>query len=117
MPTVRELHDKAMELAQDAVVARHEARMADYKHLCGEAYQYERQAADMLPPEAVREPSRGILYRSAAWLAHNAERYQEAFDTAQEGAKGQVPAWLQAELAEVINASWEKLHGVDGQPF
>ena len=106
MATVRELHDKAMALAMDATIARHEARHEDYKRLCAEAYQYERQAADML----LREQSRGILYRSAAWLAHNAGMYQEAFDTAQEGARNKVPAWLMAELAEVINAAWSELH-------
>lgn len=106
--TVRSLHDRAMELAMEAVVERHEGNDGRYKSLCEEAYQFERQAADLLPRESAGI-SRGILYRSAAWLAHNAGRYQEAFDTAQEGVAGQPQAWLMAELAEVINAAWDAL--------
>lgn len=107
-PTVRSLHDKAMDLATTGFVQRHEGRDDEYKRLCGEAFEFERQAADLVPFDSVGF-TRGILYRSAAWLAHNAGRYQEAFDAAQEGLRAPVAAWLQAELAEVSNAAWSAL--------
>lgn len=98
-----------MELATDAYLKRHNGDDEEYRRLCREAFELERRAADLVPDGVGNQPTHGVLCRSAAWLAHNAGRHQEAFDTAHEGVAGKPPAWLQAELAEVINVARDAL--------
>jgi hypothetical protein len=62
-----ELHRAAMELADRALVAKLENRRADARRLLREAFDKERQAA--VEVQVGLEPTRSILYRSAASLA------------------------------------------------
>jgi len=86
MTTVRELHDKAMFLAQLAVVARDrdkdEARARD---LARRAYELERQAAELVPVTKESEPTRSVLYRSAASLAYQCREFEAALELVAEG--------------------------------
>lgn len=95
---VRDLHDQAMELAQLALVARHTGDPQRAAALAGQAYPLEAQAADGVPDDAATEPTRGILYRSAAWLALDAGQPEEAIRLAERGLAGHPPAEIAAEL-------------------
>lgn len=104
MITVRELHNQAMELVENILVKRH--RGEDFQADAAQAFDLERQAAQMIPLGAERaEPSRSILYRSAAWLAVNAGRYTEAVECAEEGLKGVVHSDVKRELEDVLEAA------------
>ena len=59
----------------------------------------ERRAASL----ADREPSRGALYLSAAWLARECGDLVEARRLAVEGLEGTLPRWLREELEEVLD--------------
>ncbi len=60
MKTVRELHDKAIELAQLALVARQSGDLEQAESLSYEAYENEVQAADLVPEGQPSEPTRSI---------------------------------------------------------
>jgi hypothetical protein len=70
MSTVRELHDKAMHLAQLALLARQQGKLEEAKDLARQACVLETKAADMIPEDEDSEPTRSILYQSAASLDH-----------------------------------------------
>ena len=102
MRTVRSLHDEAMALAQLALVARHSGGQERAVALAREAFGFEAQAADLVPAGVDSEPTRSILYRSAAWLALDAKLPDEAVRLAERGLAGSPPASIAAELNEVL---------------
>lgn len=70
LKTVRELHDRAMALAQLALVARHHGLLKQAQILTYRAVEHEFRAANLVPEDQSSEPTRSILYRSAASLAY-----------------------------------------------
>jgi len=69
MPTVFELHQQAMRFAQDAYVARCHYDPDRARQLAEQALLLELQAIALLPEGDSAEPTRSILYESAASLA------------------------------------------------
>ncbi len=102
MQSVRSLHDEAMELAQLALVARHTGNVERAAALAREAFGREAQAADLVPEGVDSEPTRSILYRSAAWLALQANLPDEAVRLAERGLAGSPPASIAAEIEEAL---------------
>lgn len=92
------LHDRAMELADAGDAARRSGEYDAARELFRNALQLERDAAEF----ESTEPSRSILFRSAAWLALEAEEPQEAERLAACGlATRDVPDRLRSELRAV----------------
>ncbi|HSH83397.1 MAG TPA: hypothetical protein VLA19_33100, partial [Herpetosiphonaceae bacterium] len=67
-----------------------------------ESFGREAQAADLVPEGAASEPTRSILYRSAAWLALQANLPDDAVRLAEHGLAGSPPPEIAAELAEAL---------------
>ena len=116
MTTVRELHDRAMKLAQQALLARHSGEWIRAKQLANEGYLLESQAAAMVPKNESSEPTRSILYRSAASLAYQAKNLEAAQRLIFEGLTGYPPATVERELKHLYEqVDFEnhlKTHGV-----
>ena len=94
-----EFHERAMVLADQGDLSRQRGEHAQARAAWREAMAVERMAAEAEPTE----PSRGILYRSAAWLALNAGEQQEAERLARAGLEGDgVPERLESQLREVL---------------
>lgn len=96
--TTRELHERAMELFEAAVVARRAEDEARMTTLLTEALHFESAAADSVADDYALEPTRSVLHRSAASIAlqtfdtQTARRYVEA------GLKGKPPGEIKREL-------------------
>jgi hypothetical protein len=101
MTTVREFHDEAMRLAHLAVVARHGQDWAHAQELSRQAYEYEVQAADLIPEAAASEPTRSILYRSAASLAFQCKEFGIAQRLIAKGLSGYPPPRVEQELKDL----------------
>ena len=102
-------HDVAMGLADLAdTLRRHKLDAKLCRQAAALAMRLERRAARSTARGA--EPSRSVLFRSAAWLAMGAEDPEEAHELAQEGLEGFPPAEIAAELREVLDAARAKLH-------
>ncbi len=94
------LHQQAMRFAHQADAALDvEARSA----LLHKAYEAERDAADSLFESIREEPSRSILYRSAAVLALDCKEIREAERLASCGLAGNPPSDIAAELRAVLD--------------
>jgi hypothetical protein len=94
-------HDKAMELAALALLARQRGDEKKAKPLFREAYDLEREVADKIAPTDL-EPSRSVIHRSAATLAVDCGEYREAEKLAMIGLLGNPPASIEAELRDVL---------------
>lgn len=78
----KKIHGFAMEWSFEASIEKDKhKRIALYYR----AFVLEKQAAMMYLDKKDIEPTRGILFRSAAWLAIKAEKYGEAIDLCKEG--------------------------------
>ena len=108
--------DDTMALAQLALVARQTGDLARAAALAREAYGLEAQAAGLVPDGADSGPTRSISYRSAAWLALQANLPDEALRLAEHGLAGSPPALIAAELEEALATARLKIqaHAEDG---
>lgn len=71
MTNARTLHEQTMALASRALVATYADRLDAAHSLYTQAYQLEAQAAELVAQDANHEPTRSVLYYSAAALAKN----------------------------------------------
>jgi hypothetical protein len=104
-----ELHNAAMDLAYLADRAEQIGDLCLVKDLRVHAARLGAEAAS----KATTEPSRSILYRSAAWLASNAGMYEEAIQLAEIGLMphphGDIPKRVLHELEEARAFASSKL--------
>jgi hypothetical protein len=69
MKDVERLHQEAMELVDQAVVARQRGEVSAILGLARAAFAKERAAADLVAMQFDLEPTRSVLHRSTAVLA------------------------------------------------
>jgi hypothetical protein len=93
------LHDQSMELADEADRAVRNGDHEKASTLYFRAYQAERAVAE----RTVFEPSRSIMYLSAAALALLANLANEAKALAQQGIGPQTPSDVLKQLLEIAN--------------
>jgi len=106
---INQLHQQAMELANKAMLANKQKEMTKSKAYFKEAFEMEKQAAMMIMFDFSKEPSRSVLFRSAAFLALKAELYREAEKMAAFGLCGNPPAEIATELRNAFNQSQRHL--------
>lgn len=98
MSRVRELHQEAMQIAQLALVARNQSDPDKAEELAWKAFLLEKEAADLIPLDESSEPTRSILYRSAASLAYQARNFEMARRMVFKGFSGSPPDEIFFEL-------------------
>ncbi len=92
-----------MEIADRAFIAQRNGGQA--LQLFEAAYRLEFEAAQ----QTHEEPSRSVLYRSAATLALHAQLYREAEKADALGLAGEAPAEIADELREVLKLIFQNI--------
>lgn len=100
MSQIRELHNRAMELADEGDAAKQRGDLSQARESYHQAYLLEAQAAKLVAEN--EEPTRSVLLRSAAWLAINCDEIREAERLAALGLVGNPPPEIAEELREVL---------------
>lgn len=100
MNRLDDMHQQAMELAEQAFVARRHDDLTVAHSLAHRAYLLERQAAE----QAQTEPTRSVLHRSAATLALHCGEYRAAEQLVAAALTGNPPEPIAIELREVLEA-------------
>ena len=80
MTQIDQLHNQAMDLAENAFLAQQKGDKIAFVQLSKEAFLLEKAAALLLQNQLEAEPTRSILFKSAAFLAFDAQEYQECRD-------------------------------------
>lgn len=80
MSNINQIHDQAMTIAEKAFLAQQAGDKVAFVQLSKEAFLLERKAAMMLKDKMDVEPSRSVLFKSAAFLAFDAQDYQACRD-------------------------------------
>jgi hypothetical protein len=109
MKEIEILHNQAMDLAEKAVMLRIRKEPDESIKVFNSAFQLEMQAAMQLKDSFDFEPSRSIMFRSAASLALNARLYREAEKMIAIGLSGDPPDTIAEELRNLYeNINFEK---------
>lgn len=103
-PTVP-LHRSAMEHAQEAVLVQDPLRA---RELFRSAFELERKAAEIWAETHGEEPTRSVLYRSAASLARDCSDYAEAERLARKGLEGRPPSLIAGQLEELLDLVYKE---------
>ncbi|MCB0482799.1 MAG: hypothetical protein KDC83_15325 [Flavobacteriales bacterium] len=102
MSKIEQLHEQAMDLAEEAFIAKRNENTESAKELFLSALDFELQAASAFPADQESEPTRSILYRSAAALAYHAKEYELAEQLVAKGLSGYPPDEIKAELRALL---------------
>lgn len=103
MSNLNEIHQQAMDLAEQAFTARRRNDTAAARSLAYRAYLLEKQAAEL----SETEPTRSVLHRSAATLALDCGEYREAERLVATALAGSPPEPIANELREVLDALYK----------
>lgn len=107
MTTIKQWHHRAMERVDDGLAARRAGDHEKARLYYDEAVEWERKAAEA----STTQPSRSILFRSAAWMALEAEDPAEAERLAACGLMASdVPEKRKAELRAVAEEARMRLY-------
>jgi hypothetical protein len=102
MSDAQTTHEEAMRLAERAEIARIEGNTPLAEELTKRAFEMEREAAQVLFERVEVEPTRSVLFRSAAVLALESGYPEEAERLAAQGLGGHPPDEIAAELREIM---------------
>lgn len=100
MPDITNFHNQAMGKAEQALFARRSGDYGKTQALFRDAYEIERRAAELVQED--EEPSRGVLYRSAASLALSGGLHREAERMVAAGLLGHPPEQIVEELRDLL---------------
>jgi hypothetical protein len=90
-------HDKAMTLSQDALVLQLTGQTG-FLEMYAEAFEYEQKAALFYIDMLDKEPTRSVLFRSAASLAIQCHKFSDAERLIEMGLSGNPPKMIATEL-------------------
>jgi len=83
------------------MVARHQGELERAKDLAREAYEYESRAVELVADDKSSEPTRSILYLSAASLAYQCKEFQAAQRLIAKGLSGYPPSKIEEDLKDL----------------
>ena len=106
MSNLKEIHQSASFYMQAAIVAQAQGDVQESLRLFELAFETEKQAALLLLGTFDNEPTRSILFRSAAVLALDCKKYEESKKMVYFGLAGNPPKDIAEELMEV----YEQVH-------
>jgi len=102
MIDVQHMHRQAMEKADQAAAVQKAGDLEEARALFREACRLESEAAHALIDKSDAEPTRSVLFRSAASLAIEAEQFAHAAYLLACGLEGSPPEEIREELRELL---------------
>ncbi|MFH1268436.1 MAG: hypothetical protein ABIK89_22165 [Planctomycetota bacterium] len=104
MIDVQDMHRQAMERADQAAAAQKTGDFDEARRLCREACSLESAAAQALIDKLDVEPTRSVLFRSAASLAIEAQQFAHAAYLVACGLEGSPPEEIREELRNLLRS-------------
>ena len=104
-----------MHFADLALTSKFKKEIAAFETYSLQAYELEAQAAELVKDDLSAEPTRSVLYRSAATLAVDCKKYPEALYLIRTGLAGQPSDELVQELKALEEKVSDELYLVGKQ--
>jgi len=102
MKSINELHEQAMDFADQAFVAKHRGDRELAQRLFYQAFERESTAAELIKDDIKAEPTRSVLYRSAAMLAMDCGELRAAEQLIATALSGNPPQEIVNELRDLL---------------
>ena len=102
----KQAHSEAMKYLQEAIITQEMGNDVSASSLFEKAFVLEKEAALYLVNDFENEPTRSVLFRSAANLAMDCHNYKEAQEMVNHGLAGYPPP----EIAEELRDIYEKVN-------
>jgi phage shock protein A len=102
MKQFQNLHHEAMRLVDEAETARRQGNAQLARERLHQAFDHERQAADLVNCDFSLEPTRSVLHRSAASLALECGALRDAERLIAAALSGEPPAEIAEELRDLL---------------
>jgi hypothetical protein len=102
MTRVKDLHHEAMRLVDEAESARRNGDIQVARERLRQAFDHERQAADLVAGDLSQEPTRSVLHRSAASLVLECGELRDAERLIAEALSGNPPDEIAEELRNLL---------------
>jgi hypothetical protein len=102
MNKITELHNEAMALVDRSLVLKLQGELEPSNRLLHQAFEKESEAAQLVATEIQLEPTRSVLFRSAASLALQCGKTREAEKLISMGLSGQLPEEIAEELRDLL---------------
>lgn len=99
----RDLHRQAIILVKTANAEKEKGNKERYRFFLQQAFEFEKTAAEKLRDNLKSEPTRSVLYRSAANLAIMLKDIESARELASEGLRGEPHFEIRMELQNVLD--------------
>jgi hypothetical protein len=109
MKTFEQLHEEAMELASLAYIESQKGNHISALENNRKGYELEKQSAMLLLNDMENEPTRSIIFKSAAWLAFHIAEYREAEKMIAFCLSGNPPLSIAQELRKLWKKSIKEL--------
>jgi hypothetical protein len=103
MTQIEKLHNQAMDLAENAFLAQQKGDTNAFVQLSKEAFLLEKAAAMLLQNQLDTEPSRSVLFKSAAFLAFDAQEFQECRNMITYTLLGKPDSIIKAEMNQLFD--------------
>jgi hypothetical protein len=103
MTRIEQFHNQAMNLAENAFLAQQKGDTHTFVQLSKEAFLLEKAAAMLLQNKSDAEPSRSILFKSAAFLAFDAQEFQECRNMITYTLLGKPDTLIKAEMNQLFD--------------
>jgi hypothetical protein len=110
--TVADLHHRAMELCDAALLAEASGEVDRSRELFREALAFESEAAGRLAPRVDHEPTRSVIHRSAVSMALRAGELDAAGRLIAVALSGDPPVEIAEELKDLL----EQVRSEAGRP-
>lgn len=102
MSKINDLHEQAMEFSDRAFFAKREGDLISAMKFSRQGLELETQAAEILKDDLSEEPSRSVLYRSAASMAMSCKEYRQAEKLIATALAGNPPEEIAEELRDLL---------------
>ena len=99
---VNQFHQEAMNIAEEVFLAQRKKDTAAVKKWASAAFELEKKAAMLLVNDYDVEPTRSVLFKSAACLAINAQLYREAEQMIGFALSGNPPSEIRLALKNLL---------------
>ena len=103
MNSINQLHEEAMNMAENAFLAQQKGDKMTFVQLSKKAFLLEKEAALLLQNKLDAEPNRSVLFKSAAFLAFDAQEYQECRDMITYTLLGKPDNIIKAEMNQLFD--------------
>lgn len=110
MKKLNDLHQKAMDFSDMAFIAEREGNSQSMLEFSRQAFELETKAAEMLRNDLDAEPTRSILFRSAASMAMDCNEFRKAEQLIATALAGNTPPEIADELRDLLEQVNFKRH-------